>query len=87
MTLLYRNQPWMYDLLQDEPSGRYYLQVVCGTSAWYEMSLLLTAAEVAAFTQELAAGHDESLTLLAKQVMRSAPGGIAHREYRRGAAC
>ncbi|PJJ59865.1 hypothetical protein [Hymenobacter chitinivorans] len=54
---------------------------MCGTSAWYEMSLLLTAAEVAAFTQELAAGHDEGLTRLAKQVMSAAPVGIPHRQY------
>ncbi|MCB2379005.1 hypothetical protein LGH70_15495 [Hymenobacter sp. BT635] len=83
MTLLYRNADWMYDFLLDEQTGRYYLRVVCGTSAWYEMCLLLTAAEAASFRQEVARGTDEPLTLLARQVMGSAPGGIAHREYRR----
>lgn len=83
MTLLYRNHPWMYDFLLDESRGLYFLRVVCGTIGLYEMCLQLTIAETMAFQQDLAAGDDEKLTLLAKQVMSSAPTGIANRQYLR----
>ncbi|MCR5886772.1 hypothetical protein LRS06_03080 [Hymenobacter sp. J193] len=84
MTTLYKNIPWMYSLLHEEATGAYYLQVVCGTSAWYEMALRLTEAEVALFLADLAAHDPEKhMTLLAKQVMGQASTGIAGREYLR----
>ncbi|TGE29218.1 hypothetical protein [Hymenobacter metallicola] len=83
MTLLYRNPDWMYDFLLEEATGRYYLLVVCGTSAWYDMCLCLTAAEATRFGQDLALGTDAELTQLARQVVQQAPAGIPGREYRR----
>ncbi|MBG8552009.1 hypothetical protein [Hymenobacter guriensis] len=84
MTTLYKNIPWMYSLLHDEATGAYYLQVVCGTSAWYEMALRLTEAEAVLFLADVAAADPEKhMTPLAKQVMSQAPTGIAGREYLR----
>ncbi len=56
MTELYKNLPWMYSLLNDEPAGAYYLRVICGSSYMYEVFLRLTEAEVAAFLPAVAAG-------------------------------
>ena len=66
MTKIYKNLPWMYSLLKDEPSGTYYLEVVCGTIGWYEVYLRLTEAEVAAFLPAVAAGQPDALTALAQ---------------------
>ena len=85
MTEIYKNLPWMYSLLQDEPTGAYYLNVVCGTVGWYEVYLRLTEAEVAAFLPAVAAGSPDALTALAKQAMHHGGQGIPGREYLRGA--
>ena len=48
LTELYKNLPWMYSLLREEPTGTHYLRVVCGSTFLYEVFLQLTDAEVAA---------------------------------------
>ena len=83
MTKIYKNLPWMYSLLKDEPSGTYYREVVCGTIGWYEVYLRLTEAEVAAFLPAVAAVQPDALTALAKQVMHYGGQGIPGREYLR----
>ena len=83
MTELYKNLPWMYSLLHDEPTGAYYLRVICGSSYVYEVYLRLTEAEVVAFLPAVAAGQSDALTALAKQVMHYGAAGIPGREYLR----
>lgn len=73
MALLGCSQPWLSDFRPAGFRGGYHPQVVCGTSTWYEMRLLLTAAE--ALPRELAAGHEESLTLLGRRIMPAASTG------------
>ncbi|MCI1186002.1 hypothetical protein MON38_01120 [Hymenobacter sp. DH14] len=85
MTEIYKNLPWMYSLLKDEPAGVYYLRVVCGSSYLYEVYLRLTEAEVVVFLPAVAAGQPDTLTELAKQVMYHGGQGIPGREYRREA--
>ena len=83
VTEIYKNLPWIYSLLKDEPAGTYYLEVVCGTIGWYEVYLRLTQAKVAAFLLAVAAGQPDALNALAKQVLHDGGQGIPGREYLR----
>ena len=83
MTEIYKNLPWMYSLLHDEPTGAYYLNVVCGTIGWYEVYLRLTEAEVAAFLPAVARLQPDALTALAIEVAGHGARGIPGREYLR----
>ena len=85
MTIVYNNQPWMYSLLKDKPSGVYYLEVVCGSTFLYNVYLRLTDEEVATFLPDVAADKEHNMTALAKQVMHYGGHGIAGREYLRPA--
>ena len=83
MTEIYKNLPWMYSLLKDEGTGAYYLNVVCGTVGWYEVSLLLTETEVAVFLPAIAAGQPNAMLGLVREIIGHGATGIPGREYLR----
>lgn len=42
-------KPWEYDVLEDEGSGRYFIEVVCGGVGTYTLRVPLTDEEAAEF--------------------------------------
>ena len=42
-------EPWAYEVLLDEVTGEYFIDVLCGTVGMYNVRLKLTDEEVEAF--------------------------------------
>lgn len=42
-------KPWSHDVISDEATGTYFIDVVCGGSAMYTLRVKLTPEEIAGF--------------------------------------
>ena len=72
MQTLYE-KPWSHDVVLDEDTGTYFIDVVCGGSAIYTLRVRLTAQEVEKFLAD-----PTSLETLASQIAYS-PNAFADR--------
>lgn len=72
MQTLYE-KPWSHDVVLDEDTGAYFIDVVCGGSVIYTLRIRLTAEEVEQFLAD-----PTSLETLASQIAYS-PSAFADR--------
>jgi hypothetical protein len=66
-------KPWSHDVLLDEATGTYFIDVVCGGSAMYTLRVKLTEEEAAQFRAD-----PKALDTLASQIA-TRPNGFADR--------